>query len=283
MEQLARNCGDCGAPLQGPFCARCGQKASDYHRSVHQLLVDFGRDFFTVEAKLFQTLKRLVLKPGDLTRAYFEGKRTRYVTPLKLYLFISVMFFFLRTVVFQPDTARITANVEKTTARMTEVLVSLGENEAENEEIRREVNNNKVITKILALQEAGRLAPFMVAYFNRIPTLMFLMMPIFALVLRLLYIRHGERFYYFEHLIFSLHIHALFFLIGSLGVVLPSFGLKSLLVTSAIIVYLFCCMRAVYGQGRFKTLLKWALLVVVYGIVSFFAVSLLMLISLARA
>ena len=283
MNSPADCCQDCGTSLHGRFCAHCGQRAGDHHRSVRQLLIDFGRDVFTVEAKLFQTLKRLVLKPGELTLAYIKGKRTRFVTPLKLYLFISVLFFFLRTVVFQPDTQRITANVESVTTRMTEALSTLGETEAEAAEIREGIDNNVVITKIMALQEQGRLAPFMVTFFNRIPTLMFLMMPIFAVVLRLLYLRHGTKFYYFEHLILSLHTHSVFFLVGAVMVALPDLGPKSFLTIAISLIYLYLSMCTVYGQGRIKTLLKWVILIGIYGFVSTMAIGMLMVFSLARA
>jgi len=283
MIQGNETCMDCGAPLHGPFCSQCGQKASDYHRSLILFVKDFLRDILTLEAKLFQSLKLLVAKPGSLTVAYIQGQRTRFISPLKLYLTISVLFFFLRTVVFLPDMQRVIGNVEGATAKVTEAMVPLGQSQAEEEEIRQSAGKNKVITKMLSLQEQGRLAPFMATFFNRIPTLMFLIMPLFALVLRLLYLRHGARFFYFEHLIFSLHGHAFFFLVGVLTVVIPTSGVKTIFAAAIMLVYHFLAMRRVYGQGRFKTLLKWVIHIVIYGLLCVLAVGLLMIISLARA
>jgi len=81
-----KNCLNCGAPLTGPFCAACGQKAH-VHRSVRGFLQDFLQGLFNFEGKIWRTLPMLAWRPGDLTRRYIAGERARFVSPIALYLF----------------------------------------------------------------------------------------------------------------------------------------------------------------------------------------------------
>ena len=51
-----------------------------------------------MDGKIVQTLKVLVTKPGMLTKEFLEGRRARYISPFRLYLTISVVFFALARV-----------------------------------------------------------------------------------------------------------------------------------------------------------------------------------------
>ena len=81
-----RACLNCGAPLVGPYCAACGQKAH-LHRSLRAFGGDFVQGLFNIEGKIWRTLPMLAWCPGDLTRRYVEGERARYISPIALYLF----------------------------------------------------------------------------------------------------------------------------------------------------------------------------------------------------
>ena len=86
------SCLNCGAPLAGPYCSVCGQKAH-----VHRTLGAFAEDFLTgalnFEGKIFKTLPMLALWPGQLTRRYIDGQRARFVSPLALFLFSVFLLF----------------------------------------------------------------------------------------------------------------------------------------------------------------------------------------------
>jgi hypothetical protein len=108
---------------------------------------------------------------------------------------------------------------------------------------------------------------------HRIPTLLFLGVPLFALLLKLLYLRSGK--FYVEHLIFSLHLHTWLFLVFMLGngyLKLASLGagwietMAAWALTLWALWYVFRSFRVVYGQSRPKTAVKIALL----GMVHFF-------------
>ena len=88
------DCANCGAQLTGPYCHRCGQSAHVHHSLLH-LGEEFLHGLLHFDAKAWRTLPLLVFQPGRLTRNYIEGKRTRYVSPLALFLFMVFLMFFV--------------------------------------------------------------------------------------------------------------------------------------------------------------------------------------------
>jgi hypothetical protein len=86
-------CRDCGAAISGNYCANCGQETRIQTPTVRQFTHEMMDQYVAVEGKLGRTLRVLVTRPGQLTMDYIEGRRQRYVRPLKLYVSISVVFF----------------------------------------------------------------------------------------------------------------------------------------------------------------------------------------------
>ena len=117
------------------------------------------------------------------------------------------------------------------------------------------------------------------ALFENIPKMMFIFLPLIAVVLYVLYLGSGR--YYVEHLLFVVHYHAFFFLGGLVILLLErlktstegtgagtAFNAVEGVVTAAFILYipwyLYRAMRRVYGQGRIVTLIKYSTLGVAY-------------------
>jgi len=88
-------CENCGAPMAGPFCAQCGQHAVDYRRSFRHIIVDVLDSFLSWDSKFFATIGWLIARPWHLTNQFLAGRRVRYVHPLRLYLLVSILFFFV--------------------------------------------------------------------------------------------------------------------------------------------------------------------------------------------
>ncbi|NVJ68817.1 MAG: DUF3667 domain-containing protein [Alphaproteobacteria bacterium] len=88
-------CSNCNAPLTGPFCHICGQKDDDLKRPIWSLLREILDDVFSTDSRLFKTLILLALVPGGLTRAFRQGRRARFVPPLRLYIVMSILFFLI--------------------------------------------------------------------------------------------------------------------------------------------------------------------------------------------
>jgi hypothetical protein len=77
------------------YCGHCGQKMKSVVRHFGLLLSEFFTDVLNLDAKLLRTIKPLLFRPGFLSREYFQGRRMHYVSPLKLYFFLSIVTFFL--------------------------------------------------------------------------------------------------------------------------------------------------------------------------------------------
>src|ERR1044072_7309597 len=91
------HCENCGAELQGHWCAKCGQPAIDYRRSFRYVIADLLNEFLNWDSKFFATMGLLLVRPWKLTNQFLAGHRVRYVHPLRLYLLASILFFFAAT------------------------------------------------------------------------------------------------------------------------------------------------------------------------------------------
>jgi hypothetical protein len=93
-----KDCLNCGAILQGKFCHVCGQENLQITESFGHMMNDIISDFFHFDHQFFQTIRPLLFRPGFLTVEYMAGKRASYLHPVKMYIFISVVYFL---VIFQ--------------------------------------------------------------------------------------------------------------------------------------------------------------------------------------
>ena len=94
----ARHCGNCTAALTGPYCAQCGQHAHESARALDVVLHDAWHLFTHVDGRFWSTLKTLLLRPGRLTIDYFAERRARYMPPFRLYFVLSLIFFALAAI-----------------------------------------------------------------------------------------------------------------------------------------------------------------------------------------
>jgi hypothetical protein len=94
-------CKNCGAAITGKYCAACGQHSDISIPSLHKLFVEALGDLYNFDSRLWRSFGLLLFKPGRLTREYLEGRRARYVPPFRLYVVLSLVFFFLLAVL--PD------------------------------------------------------------------------------------------------------------------------------------------------------------------------------------
>lgn len=87
-------CANCGTPVSGNYCGHCGQKGH-LHKSVLHLGEELIHGLLHFDTKGWRTLPLLVARPGELTRRYIDGQRTRFVSPLALFLFMMFFMFFI--------------------------------------------------------------------------------------------------------------------------------------------------------------------------------------------
>lgn len=88
-------CANCMAPLVGPYCAICGQEQDAHRRTVKGLTHDFVKDVVNFDSRLLRTARALFFEPGELACAYRQGRTRPYVPPVRLYLFVSLLFFLI--------------------------------------------------------------------------------------------------------------------------------------------------------------------------------------------
>src|SRR5437762_1976939 len=92
-------CLNCGSALVGQFCAVCGQRAMPPHPMVRELVGDALSEFSGWDGKFAATVRLLLTRPGELTRQWLEGHRVHYISPLRLYLTASLLYFLVAAAV----------------------------------------------------------------------------------------------------------------------------------------------------------------------------------------
>jgi hypothetical protein len=273
-------CANCGAALTGRFCAACGQSAEASLRPAWELVEQTLESLVHFDARGPRSLKLLMLRPGELTRQYLAGKRASFVQPVRFYILISLVFFLA---VWVTNTAivqfvgfhTIVGNHEGVAFRLFAPLAQVP-NDLRPSEITNRVhltddegNTPAWFTRLLgemehALKEPATLNERMSELF---PKMMFALVPVFGLILWLLYA--WRRRYLIEHLIFALHFHSFAFVLATLVIVarpvLPPGFIGGLFLVPAAL-YLLLALKRVYGQNWVKTAIKEVVLVVLYGL-----------------
>ncbi|MDG6349387.1 DUF3667 domain-containing protein [Luteimonas sp. 8-5] len=94
-------CQNCGTELLGPHCYKCGQPVHGLVRHFGSIIGDFLDSVFDLDSRTPRTIWPLLAKPGYLTCEYFEGRRVRYVSPVRLFFFLSIVTFFVAQLAIQ--------------------------------------------------------------------------------------------------------------------------------------------------------------------------------------
>ncbi|MFD2146452.1 DUF3667 domain-containing protein [Mucilaginibacter antarcticus] len=89
------DCANCGAELKGKFCHTCGQENLELKENFGHMMTHAISDYFHFDHQFFHTIRPLVSQPGKLTIEYMAGRRVQYLHPVKMYIFISLVYFLL--------------------------------------------------------------------------------------------------------------------------------------------------------------------------------------------
>lgn len=87
------SCPNCAKPMIGPYCALCGQPLNTHRRSLGHLLKEVLKDIASFDSRILRTAQALLLRPGELPKAFREGRTQRYVPAVRLYFFVTLLFF----------------------------------------------------------------------------------------------------------------------------------------------------------------------------------------------
>jgi hypothetical protein len=273
------------------YCSECGQKRiREEDHSVLHLIVESVGDFFHVDSKFFRTLRPLFFRPGFLTNEYLAGRRARYFHPFKLFLFISFIYFLTAGIVDhnkkdeadgkQPE--KRSADTSGVIMKSGSLKLDLGDGyldllEIPEDSLRTLIKKYGINTLInIRYPDGSWYKKFLLRRMikNRLddsdtlfrnmdktkPKLVFALIPFFAGLLSLLYIR--RKIPYFNHVIFSFHFLSLFFLL-QLATIL--FALLTtwmeLLLMILLMVYLYFAILRVYHQKKLAAFGTFLLLV----------------------
>ncbi|OKL40914.1 DUF3667 domain-containing protein [Pontibacter flavimaris] len=264
MEKKRRKftqCPNCGYTFEevNNYCPNCGQENHDLNVPVKHLVEEFLEGTLHYDAKFWLTLKYLLFKPGLLTEKFNIGQRASYVPPFRLYVFISLVFFFLLAI--SPNTMEVNLNDKD---RLEQLDPEEREALAELDSVRARLAAQEMDASIGALVEKARgenvdtklLREKMI---HNTSFLMFLLMPLFGYLLYLFYRKLRRN--YVEHLMFSIHVHCFFFILFMIYLALKFFLPQSaaifLLVPLITAVYSYLAMMRVYKQSYLQTLLKF--------------------------
>jgi hypothetical protein len=228
-------CLNCGAVLTGRWCGQCGQRVAPVRPTLHELLHEAVHELAHVDGKLIRTAM-LLFKPGELTAEFLAGKRVRSVTPVRVYLLCSLLFFGVVSLV---PTGKLHVSI---TRGGDAQLIKAADR----------VNKDPDI-----------LAHALTSAF---PKAMFILMPLFAAIVFAFYFK-AERMYV-PHFYFAVHYHAFaFFLLAIFEAISPIHsrvtGVIKLLLILGLYPYLTMALRRVYG-GRWMTIGKSIAILSIY-------------------
>ena len=253
MSETGGTCPNCGAPRAERFCGACGQNDRSYLRATREIVGEVLSETLDIDSRLGRTLKCLLLRPGFLSREFASNRRASYVSPVRLYIVVSLVFFGVLSLTTRfesadvgkavqnehleaemhvdPELARMYGTLsEPQRARLKAILEKQG------------IASDAVKRHIAELDASARTgAPLSVSVFESalsdrmldlaedprgawqtvvsdLPAAMFFTLPLYAAWLKLMY----RRRFYAEHLVFALHLHSFLFFIGTFILLLPA-------------------------------------------------------------
>ena len=215
---IALTCTNCSKPLPGQaeFCPACGQSIKVIKRPWRVVIGELLTELFDFDGRMLLSLRCLLTRPGFLTYEYTNGRRFSYTSPVRMYLLISLVFFFVLPLILPEST----------------------------------VTNPDQQVSVDQYSQA-----------------MFVLLPIFALLLKLLY----RKAFYLEHIIFTAHLFSAMFVAFAAILSMENQAdryivvlLIQLVLLVYVLAYLLIALRVTYQDGWLKTCLKSLALLVMF-------------------
>jgi hypothetical protein len=293
-------CANCGAAIDGAYCARCGQETSIALPTARTFLRDAAGRYVALDGRLWRTLFALFFRPGFLTREYLLGRRRRYVRPGRLFLVLSIALFAVFRLTGETPIVKAGAGNDPTRNNSTrqEIQDALRKEGAQGVTVDDGLNVKlddldgpwlgplrsriEAFNRLPPKQKADQLTNGVLRYG---PYALVALLPVFAAFMQLAYLGRGRRYpnrprRYAAHLVFGAHDHAFLFL-GLMLFFTAPIGPLRVLVGAWIVVYLLSSMKVVYG-GRWSGVILRATFVSLLYLVAF-AVAMALLIVAAVA
>lgn len=246
---------NCGEPLTGGFCAQCGQSDTDYDVPIRDFAGTFLSESFDLDSRLRQTLRPLFFRPGGVAAEYVLR------TPGPLRAADSPLHLRQRTMASRRK--RRWPRIRPRT-RCRAFPGSDGERGSLADRL------GRGLARVSEDPE-----DFSDVLLNRVAQSMFVLLPAFALILKML---HRRRLYV-PHLVFAIYLHSVTFLLITAAVGMPGGELVGAIFVLGIPAHLVTGMQRFYGQRWLVTVVKAAAVAVVYGMLVGFTMVALMAVS----
>lgn len=240
-------CRNCGEKLEGKYCHHCGQKVAHHHDYSVKAFVGHAFHHLThFDFKVFRTLPAVIFRPGLVTYDYLTGRQASYVGPVQLFIIANLLFFLLKAGGLFHYTLEMYRGNATTAALIDESIARLG--------VGSEVYRAMFDTSMHFQQKSY----------------IIILIPVFALLMKLLYARSKR--YYVEHLIFSFHFFSFYLLfllvipiiLYTIDAVVSLFGASLrgddvaifAVIMPVTALYLAIALKRVYGQSYLVSSLK---------------------------
>lgn len=179
VDDSTEYCKNCGVPLQGEYCAQCGQRNIDFRKDWRGLTGEFFSSMFNLDGRVPRGIFELLFRPGYNAELFLKGKRASQIPPLRLYLFSTLVYF-----------------IWFTAGEGTSIIEGI-ENEIGPETIESEFSQT--------IAQKFENPDTIIAEFNTwLPRVFLLSVPVLALVTRFLF--RKREFVLLEHLIVAMHL-----------------------------------------------------------------------------
>ncbi len=338
--QTMEPCRNCGTEYVGNYCPNCGQEAHTGAPTALAFIYEFLTRNVFERGKLPRTIWHLIRYPGGLTVDFLEGRRQRFIRPVRLYIGLSVLYFLILSLISSDLTERMHVNGEPANALAPsahvrgDVAQSVSAASAPDHDPIRFSSRMPMLTKGSAATESasgasagnaaasgsgnsaaasaasnedddvgevslskdfdlevdfldkmpdtgaagllkkrvkrftslpkGERGPVLLqGVMNQAPKAMFFLVPVFAMLLKLLFV--FRRVPYGVHLLFAFHYHSLLFL-GLLLMFLPLPEPMMALLPVSMWLYLGLALRTTYMCGWFGAMMRLMMLSVLYSI-----------------
>lgn len=225
-------CPNCGFHATENYCARCGQETHLHKETFWALIMHFIGHYFHYDSKFWKTMKALWFSPGKLTRAYWDKQRMRYLPPISLYIFVSAVFFIILFSRGGHGNVKSATGISHLRQGIDQVDDAMSTpNRPGDMEYNHSLNESSELAgyldrkaEIIEKKHGKNVNEYIMEHFkHNFPKIFFFMIPVMALLLKLLFARR-KQLYFVHHAIFSLHIHSFVFSIYALYVLSPFIG-----------------------------------------------------------
>jgi len=278
-------CLNCGhlLDISDKYCPNCSQANSTKKIVLKDFIDEFFSSLINYDSKLLKTLYTLLTKPGTITKDYINGKRVSYTNPFRFLLSLAFLYLLMATynnAFSSLDELNLKEKIEKTgplsyRIRQRDSIKTFEEAQEKygaHKTWKNKLAFNSSKSTLRVIAQPGR---WLSDTMTKLPFVVFLFLPLFTVFIFVAYIR--KNYTYTDHLVFSFHNQSLLFILLIISWIIDSFfGVNSVGIFLLIFgIYLYMAMRRFYGQGWFKTIIKYFFLNTVFVFLAMIIVALI--------